>query len=95
MHTSLPHSETSHAANPSGAVNRLPRIPLRNRFATAAVAAAIAVIPLGAATTIATAAEHPVRQSPHPPSPAIAVTTVTAPATTDNATNGKNAGTRA
>ncbi|WP_241962267.1 hypothetical protein [Rhodococcus opacus] len=41
-------------------MNRLPRIPLRNRFATAAVAAAIAVIPLGAATTIATAAEHPV-----------------------------------
>ena len=60
MHTSLPHSETSHAANPSGAVNRLPRIRLRNRFATAAVAAALAVIPLGAATAIATAAEHPV-----------------------------------
>ena len=75
MHTSLPHSETSHAANPSGAVNRLPRIPLRNRFAMAAVAAALAVIPLGASTAVATAADHP--------------------ATTDNATNGKNAGTRA
>ncbi|MFD9669693.1 hypothetical protein ACFWAY_50480 [Rhodococcus sp. NPDC059968] len=43
-------------ANPSAAVNHLPRTPLHNRFATAAVAAALAVFPLGAATAIATAA---------------------------------------
>jgi hypothetical protein len=60
MHTSLPHSEISYATNPSAAVSHLPRIPLRNRFATAAVAAALAVIPLGATTAVATAADYPV-----------------------------------
>ena len=58
MHTSLPH-EASPASNRSGAVNTLRRIPLRNRLVTVVATAALAVIPVGAATTIAAATELP------------------------------------